>query len=115
MEENQRSVPAAESEILSDEKEAPFSVCPESLRGFRSETYSFLGFQNVMSATVDVAEEMEGYRSAVTRYIHYLVRNTAEAEDFVQETFLRAQRQQARRFARRRRSRALTFPPFIGG
>jgi hypothetical protein len=75
-------------------------VCPESLRGFRSETYSFLGFQKAISATVDVAKEMEGYQGAVTRYIHYLVRNTAEAEDFVQETFLRAQRQQACRFAR---------------
>jgi RNA polymerase sigma-70 factor (ECF subfamily) len=38
---------------------------------------------------------MERYRAAVTRYIHYLVRNTAEAEDLAQETFLRAHRQQA--------------------
>lgn len=48
-----------------------------------------------MAATVDVAEEMERHRAAVTRYIHYIVRNTAEAEDLAQETFLRAHHQQA--------------------
>lgn len=48
-----------------------------------------------MSAISNVAEEMEQHRAAVTRYIYYLVRNTAEAEDLAQETFLRAHRQQA--------------------
>jgi len=72
----------------------PLSVCPESLHGYRSDTYSFLGFQNAMSATVDVAEEMGRHRAGVTRYIHYLLRNAAEAEDLAQETFLRAHRQQ---------------------
>jgi RNA polymerase sigma-70 factor (ECF subfamily) len=48
-----------------------------------------------MSATVDVTEEMERHRAAVTRYIHYLIRNSNEAEDLAQETFLRAHRQQA--------------------
>jgi hypothetical protein len=35
---------------------------------------------HVVSVTSHVAEEMEQHRAAVTRYIHYLVRNTAEAE-----------------------------------
>lgn len=37
--------------------------------------------------------EMEQHRPAVTRYIRYLVRDVAEAEDLAQETFLRAHRQ----------------------
>ncbi len=48
-----------------------------------------------MSATVDVTQEMERCRAAVTRYIHYLVRNAAEAEDLAQETFLRPHHQLA--------------------
>lgn len=48
-----------------------------------------------MSATSHVAEEMEQHRARVTRYIHYLVRNSAEAEDLAQETFLRAHRQRS--------------------
>lgn len=47
-----------------------------------------------MSFRSHVAEEMEQHRAAVTRYIHYLVRNTAEAEDLAQETFLRAHREE---------------------
>lgn len=38
---------------------------------------------------------MEEYRPAVTRYIRYLVRDAAEAEDLAQETFLRAHRQRS--------------------
>ncbi len=34
--------------------------------------------------------EFEGHRPAVTRYIHYLVHDAAEAEDLTQEVFLRA-------------------------
>lgn len=37
--------------------------------------------------------EVEQYRAGVTRYIRYLVRDTAEAEDLAQETFLRAHQQ----------------------
>jgi RNA polymerase sigma-70 factor (ECF subfamily) len=44
------------------------------------------------SSTVD---EMEQHRPAVTRYIRYLVRDAADAEDLAQETFVRAHRQRA--------------------
>ncbi len=47
-----------------------------------------------MSEASHVVEEMERCRAAVTRYVRYLVRNAAEAEDLAQETFLRAHRQQ---------------------
>jgi RNA polymerase sigma factor (sigma-70 family) len=36
---------------------------------------------------------MEQHRAAVTPYIHYLVRDAADAEDLAQETLLRAYRQ----------------------
>jgi RNA polymerase sigma-70 factor (ECF subfamily) len=39
------------------------------------------------------ADESERYRGAVTRYIRYLVRDGAEAEDLAQETFIRAHQQ----------------------
>ncbi len=39
------------------------------------------------------ADEVEQYRPAVTRYIRYLIRDAAEAEDLAQETFLRAHQQ----------------------
>ncbi len=39
--------------------------------------------------------EVEQYRPAVTRYIRYLVRDAAEAEDLAQETFLRAHQRSA--------------------
>lgn len=39
------------------------------------------------------ADEVERYRPAVTRYIRYLIRDSAEADDLVQETFLRAHQQ----------------------
>jgi RNA polymerase sigma-70 factor, ECF subfamily len=38
---------------------------------------------------------MERHRPAIARYVRYLVRNAAEAEDLVQETFLRAHRRRA--------------------
>ncbi len=44
------------------------------------------------SLTVD---EMEQHRPGVTRYLRYLVRDVAEAEDLAQETFLRAHRQRS--------------------
>jgi len=37
-------------------------------------------------------DEIERYRAPVTRYIRYLVRDAAEAEDLVQEAFIRAHR-----------------------
>jgi RNA polymerase sigma-70 factor, ECF subfamily len=40
-----------------------------------------------------IANELERHRAAVTRYIRYLLRHSAEAEDLAQETFLRAHRQ----------------------
>jgi RNA polymerase sigma-70 factor (ECF subfamily) len=43
----------------------------------------------VSSSTI----EIEQYRAAVTRYVQYLVRNVADADDLVQETFIRAHRQ----------------------
>ena len=46
-----------------------------------------------MSTPSPTVDEMERHRAAVTRYIHYLVRNAAEAEDLAQETLLRAYRQ----------------------
>jgi RNA polymerase sigma-70 factor (ECF subfamily) len=39
------------------------------------------------------ADEVEQYRPAITRYIRYLIRNSADAEDLAQETFLRAHQQ----------------------
>ena len=39
------------------------------------------------------ADEVEQYRPAITRYIRYLIRDSAEAEDLAQETFLRAHQQ----------------------
>ncbi len=38
-------------------------------------------------------EEVERYRDPVTRYIRYLIRNGAEADDLTQEVFLRAHQQ----------------------
>ena len=46
-----------------------------------------------MSTTSPTVDEMERHRAAVTRYIRYLVRDAAEAEDLAQETLLRAYRQ----------------------
>jgi RNA polymerase sigma factor (sigma-70 family) len=43
-----------------------------------------------MSTPSPTVDEMERHRAAVTRYIHYLVRDAAEAEDLAQETLLRA-------------------------
>jgi RNA polymerase sigma factor (sigma-70 family) len=40
--------------------------------------------------TASPVDEAEQYRPAVTRYIRYLIRDSAEAEDLAQETFLRA-------------------------
>ena len=41
------------------------------------------------SSTIS-AQEFERHRAAVTRYIRYLIRDAAEAEDLAQEVFLRA-------------------------
>ena len=43
--------------------------------------------------TANPVDEAEQYRPVVTRYIRYLIRNSAEAEDLAQETFLRAHQQ----------------------
>ncbi len=46
-----------------------------------------------MSTSSPTVDEVEQHRPAVTRYIRYLVRDAAEAEDLAQETFLRVHRQ----------------------
>ncbi len=46
-----------------------------------------------MGMLAPVAGEFEQYRGPVTRYIRYLIRDAAEAEDLAQETFIRAHRQ----------------------
>ncbi len=46
-----------------------------------------------MAASAPSADQIEQHRAAVTRYIRYLVRDAAEAEDLAQEAFLRAHRQ----------------------
>jgi len=47
-----------------------------------------------MATTVTTSpDEIERYRAAVTRYIRYLVRDAAEADDLAQEAFIRAHRQ----------------------
>ena len=44
-------------------------------------------------STSSPTNEIEQHRHAVTRYIRYLIRDAAEAEDLAQETLLRAYRQ----------------------
>jgi RNA polymerase sigma-70 factor (ECF subfamily) len=46
-----------------------------------------------MGTPTPAADEFEQYRPAVTRYIRYLVRDAAEADDLAQEAFIRAHRQ----------------------
>ena len=46
-----------------------------------------------MVTSSPTADEMEQHRPSVTRYLRYLVREVAEAEDLAQETFMRAYRQ----------------------
>ncbi len=46
-----------------------------------------------MGTPAPAPNEFEQYRGAVTRYIKYLVRDAAEAEDLAQEAFIRAYRQ----------------------
>jgi RNA polymerase sigma-70 factor (ECF subfamily) len=48
-----------------------------------------------MSTSSPAVDEIEQHRSALTRYIHYLVRDAAEAEDLAQETFVRAHHQRS--------------------
>jgi len=48
-----------------------------------------------MSTPSPTIDEMEQHRPGVTRYLRYLVRDAAEAEDLAQETFLRAHCQRA--------------------
>ena len=45
--------------------------------------------------TSSPVDDVEQYRPAVTRYIRYLIRDSADAEDLTQETFLRAHQQRA--------------------
>lgn len=46
-----------------------------------------------MATTASSPDEIERYRTSVTRYICHLVRDAAEAEDLTQEAFIRAHRQ----------------------
>jgi len=46
-----------------------------------------------MATLAPSANELERYRTAITRYICHLVRDAAEAEDLAQEAILRAHRQ----------------------
>ncbi len=46
-----------------------------------------------MAAPSPSFDDVEHYRGAVTRYIRYLVRSAAEAEDLAQEVFLRVHQQ----------------------
>jgi RNA polymerase sigma-70 factor (ECF subfamily) len=48
-----------------------------------------------MAGSVIVSDELEQHRRAIGRYLRNMVRDAAEAEDLVQETFLRAFRQRA--------------------
>jgi RNA polymerase sigma-70 factor, ECF subfamily len=48
-----------------------------------------------MPASPPAVDEIEEHRPAVTRYIRYLVRDAADAEDLAQETLLRAHRERA--------------------
>ena len=48
-----------------------------------------------MSASSPTVGEIEKHRPSVTRYIRYLVRDAADAEDLAQETLLRAYRERA--------------------
>ena len=45
-----------------------------------------------MSTSSPAVDEIEQYRTSVTRYIRHLVRDAGEAEDIAQETLLRAHR-----------------------
>ncbi|MGD0921594.1 MAG: sigma factor [Terriglobia bacterium] len=45
-----------------------------------------------MSTSSPTVDEIEQYRTPVTRYIRHLVRDAGEAEDIAQETLLRAHR-----------------------
>ncbi len=46
-----------------------------------------------MATSPPCPDEFERYRAPLTRYIQYLVRDSADAEDLAQETFIRAHRQ----------------------
>lgn len=46
-----------------------------------------------MAGPAPSADQIEHYRAAVTRYIRYLVKDAAEADDLAQEAFIRAYRQ----------------------
>jgi RNA polymerase sigma-70 factor (ECF subfamily) len=46
-----------------------------------------------MPASSPTGDQIEQYRPAVTRYIRYLVRDAADAEDLAQEALLRAYRE----------------------
>ncbi len=48
-----------------------------------------------MGGSASAPGEFEIYRAAITRYIQYLIRDAAEAEDLAQEAFVRAHRQRA--------------------
>jgi RNA polymerase sigma-70 factor (ECF subfamily) len=48
-----------------------------------------------MSTSSPAVDEIEQHRPALTRYIHYLVRDASEAEDLAQETFVRAHSQRS--------------------
>jgi RNA polymerase sigma-70 factor (ECF subfamily) len=54
---------------------------------------AFRQYTAPMATSAPSPNEIERYRGAVARYIHYLVRDATEAEDLVQEALIRAHRQ----------------------
>ena len=72
------------------------ALCRESQTVWQAQVYSLAWIRNLLMPTlVPTTEELEQHRPAVTRYIRYLVRDAAEAEDLAQESFLRAHRQRS--------------------
>ncbi len=64
-------------------------------RGRAERENARIGGPRRMSTSTPGTQELERFRSAVTRYIHSLVRDASEAEDLAQETILRAHQQRS--------------------
>jgi RNA polymerase sigma-70 factor (ECF subfamily) len=65
-------------------------------RSFASEPAAEAGAERVSNPAVDLAALVEAYASTVFRVAHAVLRNTAEAEDVVQDTFVRVLQHQQR-------------------